>query len=462
MRPVDADAAADCVLVVGLTRPKMAAALLSVMMLSLFLTFHVLYDSAVYSLEAAAAGNANMALLTNRVDGAVFSNRVHFPRTSRRLPQAIIVGVRKCGTRALLEMLALHPRVQKAAGEVHFFDRDDNYRRGLEWYRRKMPHSFRGQITIEKSPSYFVTPELDFVELPRESSDVASHPLSEQLVAVFHRFDQLSAVDHEGRRRVDKTQARYGYRHRLHLHKIQGQWVTFCSLERTLLSTRKGVGSDPIAVYECRKEKLGKYTKSVTKELSILNHIFAQVPERIRAMNASVKLLLIVREPVTRAISDYTQLRSHAATVTPQQPAAQRSFEQLALRTDGSVNLAYRPLAISLYHTFLHRWLEVFRRPQILVVNGDLLIEDPVPQLHRIEHFLGLEPRIGRHNFYFNHTKGFFCLRNETADKCLRESKGRRHPRVDPVVVTKLRRFFSEHNQRFYDLVGEDLGWPEE
>jgi len=31
-------------------------------------------------------------------------------------------------------------------------------------------------------------------------------------------------------------------------------------------------------------------------------------------MNASIKLLLIVREPVTRAISDYTQLRSHAAT----------------------------------------------------------------------------------------------------------------------------------------------------
>lgn len=39
-----------------------------------------------------------------------------------------------------------------------------------------------------------------------------------------------------------------------------------------------------------------------------------QVPERVRAMNASIKLLLIVREPVTRAISDYTQLRSHAAT----------------------------------------------------------------------------------------------------------------------------------------------------
>lgn len=105
---------------------------------------------------------------------------------------------------------------------------------------------------------------------------------------------------------------------------------------------------------------------------------------------------------------------------------------------------------------------QVFPRHQLLVVNGDHLIEDPVSQLQRIEKFLNLEPRITRHNFYFNHTKGFFCLRNETADKCLRESKGRRHPRVDPTVISKLRRFFSEHNQKFYELVGEDLGWPEE
>jgi len=91
--------------------------------------------------------------------------RVHFARTSRRLPQALIVGVRKCGTRALLEMLFMHPSIQKAAGEIHFFDRDENYRKGLDWYRRKMPHSFPGQITIEKSPSYFVTPEVKFFSI---------------------------------------------------------------------------------------------------------------------------------------------------------------------------------------------------------------------------------------------------------------------------------------------------------
>ncbi|KAF7388905.1 hypothetical protein HZH66_010042 [Vespula vulgaris] len=168
MRPAEGDTS-DCILVVGISRPKMAAAFLSVALLSLFLTFHVLYDSAVYSLHAASAVEGRAVELVSQVRAApplLFSSKVHYPRTSRHLPQAIIIGVRKCGTRALLEMLYLHPQIQKASGEVHFFDRDDNYGKGLEWYRRKMPYSFKGQITIEKSPSYFVTPE-EFQECER-------------------------------------------------------------------------------------------------------------------------------------------------------------------------------------------------------------------------------------------------------------------------------------------------------
>lgn len=115
-----------------------------------------------------------------------------------------------------------------------------------------------------------------------------------------------------------------------------------------------------------------------------------------------------------------------------------------------------------MYHLHLHRWLEVFPREQILIVNGDQLIEDPLSQLQRIETFLGIPHRITNNNFYFNETKGFYCLRNDNSEKCLRETKGRRHPRVDPVVITKLRRYFADHNQKFYDLIGEDLGWPEE
>ncbi len=40
---------------------------------------------------------------------------------------------------------------------MHFFDSDENYGYGLEWYRKKMPYSFPDQITVEKSPAYFVS-----------------------------------------------------------------------------------------------------------------------------------------------------------------------------------------------------------------------------------------------------------------------------------------------------------------
>ena len=52
---------------------------------------------------------------------------------AKRLPQAIIVGVKKGGTRALLEYLKVHPDVRAAGREVHFFDR--HYDKGLDWYR---------------------------------------------------------------------------------------------------------------------------------------------------------------------------------------------------------------------------------------------------------------------------------------------------------------------------------------
>jgi len=63
----------------------------------------------------------------------------------RRLPQCLIIGVRKGGTRALLEFLNMHPDVEAQRREVHFFDNDNRYRRGMDWYRRQMRATHEGQ-----------------------------------------------------------------------------------------------------------------------------------------------------------------------------------------------------------------------------------------------------------------------------------------------------------------------------
>jgi len=62
------------------------------------------------------------------------------PQLIRSLPKAIIIGVKKCGTRALLEFLRAHPEVRATGPETHFFDK--NYNLGLEWYRYVL-HLFR-------------------------------------------------------------------------------------------------------------------------------------------------------------------------------------------------------------------------------------------------------------------------------------------------------------------------------
>uniref|UniRef100_A0A3Q3VXQ3 Sulfotransferase n=1 Tax=Mola mola TaxID=94237 RepID=A0A3Q3VXQ3_MOLML len=100
---------------------------------------------------------------------------------SKKFPQAIIIGVKKGGTRALLEFLRIHPDVRAVGSEPHFFDRF--YDKGLEWYRNLMPRTLEGQITMEKTPSYFITKEA-----PRRVFSMSRHT---KLIVVMGRVQDF-------------------------------------------------------------------------------------------------------------------------------------------------------------------------------------------------------------------------------------------------------------------------------
>ncbi|XP_050311496.1 heparan sulfate glucosamine 3-O-sulfotransferase 3B1 [Anthonomus grandis grandis] len=259
-------------------------------------------------------------------------------RPARQLPSALIIGVKKGGTRALLEFIRIHPDVRAAGSEVHFFDK--NYHKGFQWYRDHMPPTLDGQLTIEKSPSYFVTKE---------------------------------------------------------------------------------------------------------------------APRRVQMMNPSTKLLVVVRDPVTRAISDYTQATSHKSL---------KPFEDLVFvnGTVGSiVDTSWGPIKLGLYYRYLTRWLKFFPLSQLLFISGERLILDPAIELKRVQDFLGLKRVVTEKHFYFNTTKGFPCLfksEGHSAPHCLGKTKGRNHPYVDPVVVSRLRDFYRPFNVRFYQMTGINFGWP--
>ncbi|XP_059180570.1 heparan sulfate glucosamine 3-O-sulfotransferase 3B1b [Centropristis striata] len=256
---------------------------------------------------------------------------------SKKLPQAIIIGVKKGGTRALLEFLRVHPDIRAVGAEPHFFDR--NYENGLEWYRELMPRTLEGQITMEKTPSYFVTRE---------------------------------------------------------------------------------------------------------------------APARISAMSRGTKLIVVVRDPVTRAISDYTQTLSKKPDIP--------SFESLTFknRTTGLIDTSWIAIQIGIYAKHLDNWLQYFPMEQILFVSGERLISDPAGELGRVQDFLGIKRIITDKHFYFNQTKGFPCLKKaEGSSKphCLGKNKGRTHPNIDPEVVQRLRDFYRPFNMKFYQMTGHNFGW---
>ncbi|VDP10807.1 unnamed protein product [Soboliphyme baturini] len=179
-------------------------------------------------------------------------------------------------------------------------------------------------------------------------------------------------------------------------------------------------------------------------------------PARVQTYNPHMKLLLIVRNPVTRTISDYTQV--HYSKLTKGKP--HEPFQVAILDANGRINPTYKPIRNSLYADHLQRWLRYFSLDNLHIVDGDVLIKDPIVELTKVETFLGLEHAISADSFYYNVSKGFYCYRHPVdGPMCLGSSKGRQHVDVLPNVRQKLRHFFAPYNERFFRIVNRTFDW---
>lgn len=92
----------------------------------------------------------------------------------------------------------------------------------------------------------------------------------------------------------------------------------------------------------------------ITMEKTPSYWVTREAPRRLQHMNNAAKLLVVVRDPVTRAISDYTQ----AASKRPDM----KKFEQLAF-LDGSigglVNTSWGPVRLGMYARYILSSLKV-------------------------------------------------------------------------------------------------------
>ncbi len=175
-------------------------------------------------------------------------------------------------------------------------------------------------------------------------------------------------------------------------------------------------------------------------------------PERAASVVPGAKLIVCLRDPVDRALSqfhagrrrDYEPLETFEAALA----AEPGRLEPETARVEADPGYFSRPLHVwayvagGRYAEQLERWFAHFPREAFLFVSFERdLVADPVAGLHRIQAHLGLDPHTNRELPTLNMNAGSYGqMADETRARLVEE--------------------FRAPNRRLTELTGIDFGWP--
>ena len=169
-------------------------------------------------------------------------------------------------------------------------------------------------------------------------------------------------------------------------------------------------------------------------------------PERVHALVPDVRLVVLLRDPVDRALSHY----NHEVALGREPLSFEEALEREPERLQGELERLgdtsyfshawwdYTYLARGRYAEQLERWLAVFPREQLLVLASERLRADPAATYARVLEHLRADP--------FDLPDYPPVFEREYAP--MAEETRRR-----------LEEVFAPHNERLYALLGENLGW---
>lgn len=72
------------------------------------------------------------------------------------LPNFLIIGTMKSGTTSLSSNIGEHPEIFIPRDEIHFFNNEQNFAKGIKWYEKKFLKANRNMLIGEKTPTYCI------------------------------------------------------------------------------------------------------------------------------------------------------------------------------------------------------------------------------------------------------------------------------------------------------------------
>ncbi|KAK3796259.1 hypothetical protein RRG08_041575 [Elysia crispata] len=186
--------------------------------------------------------------------------------------------------------------------------------------------------------------------------------------------------------------------------------------------------------------------------------------QRIREFNASIKLIISVRDPIGRLQSQYAHTFRNV-----HDPADRPSFKSWCQGDAFSEHV----VRFVDYASHISAVYDLFPKSQILVLSEEALEMDPLSVMKEAEMFLGLRASFSKYDFVFNKDKGFYCF-NMTSPNypniinsvklnpdtgCIGGEKGRAHPEIEEDFFKQLVRAIRPHNEQLFSLIGKRFDW---
>ncbi len=159
---------------------------------------------------------------------------------------------------------------------------------------------------------------------------------------------------------------------------------------------------------------------------------FPEIHKDVFRMNPKIRLIVLMRDPVERAFSNYRHLvrRGYGKSMDE---AADDDLEGRPLPSP-----SYRVLSHGIYAHYVGHLLKVFPRKNVLFLKSEDFFNDPGKITDQCFRFLGLPP-------------------HELAEYTKLNSGS--HDRMDESLRQKLTAFYKPHNRRLYSLLKRDFGW---
>ena len=179
--------------------------------------------------------------------------------------------------------------------------------------------------------------------------------------------------------------------------------------------------------------------------------------DKLKQYNSSVKLLVILREPVERTLSWYGEYLSLGRAKNK----TLLKFEDIVLKPDGEeVNIASGPIKTGRFSESVARCYDRFPKQQIHIIDGDKFAEDPYGELKKVETFLKIDNFYTKDMFIFDKDKGFYCpVLSDGVVLCQDARKGGKHIEISTDLREKMKIYFKPWNQKLRQITGINFSW---